>query len=544
MRYIHKYIKILVGSSLLSILLFSCTKFEEFSSKDPSLGIPTVEIAVVSVQDSAVRVSATSNMEGYLAIAILVGSDTNIYNRVDVLTNNLSDEFRLAFASSKVFAGEAVTASFAELTQNTSYKAIAVANNAEGNSSELVELSFQTDDIYSPEYTGANPGISTDPIQALDFAVTLEFNEPVRLDDASLIRYGYLSLVDFSTNWVTVSEEDVIVDGSSVTIQQSITPAYRQYVFLTIDSLAITDIVGNAFGGIDSYLDLGEGALYGLFWRTEATEYPVTGVSPTIGDVQTEADFQVEVTFDVELDFGSDFSESEDDSTSVIFTYKQSNGSTLTFPVPEDNISFDGTTVTIVQPQTPNPGDVVYLTIGSGAFADENGNPNSAYETEDGWLISKGLTVDLVIGTYDATCVSYFDASVYVYTITIVEDPEVEDGVIMSGFEYSDSLVYGTFDGIWGRITIPSFQSLGDFLGDGSDVVFDAGYADETVPAIAEVAINGDITCTWGSLIVGGDYDGYYWDYYENTSWEKQTKSGSMVRLKKVDKVPHVLMKK
>lgn len=543
MKYIKKHIKVLAGSSLLLVLLFACAKFEDFSSTNPTLGVPTVEINVVSIQDSSVTVSATSNMEGFLAIAVLDGSDVNEYNHIAVLTNNVGDV--LAYSSSDVDAGGSVTASFIELTQNTSYRVIAVANNAEGNTSEVVELSFLTDDTYSPALTGIDPGIGTDAIQALDFAVTLLFDEPVRLGDASLIQFGYLSLVDYSTTWIEATDADITVSGDMVTIQQSVTPDYRKYVFLNIDSLAILDVVGNAFGGVESYLDLGEGALYGLFWRTEATEYPIADVSPAVGDVQTDAGFQVELTFDVELDLGSNYSEGGEDPASVVFTYMQSNGSTLIFPVPADNISFSGTTVTIAQPHTPDPGDIVYLSVEPGAFADENGNSNSAYETEDGWLISKGLTVDLVIGTYEATCVSYFTSDVYVYTITIVEDPDVEDGVIMSGFEYSDSLIYGTFDGIWGQITIPSYQSFGDLLGDGSDIVIDAGYADETIPVIAEVAINGDITCTWGSLVVGGVNDGFYWDYYENTSWEKQTTKSGSIHLKKIEpKVPFILNKK
>jgi hypothetical protein len=223
------------------------------------------------------------------------------------------------------------------------------------------------------------------------------------------------------------------------------------------------------------------------------------------------------------MDLGADFNdEALSEAGAILFTYVLSDGSHHVVPTPADSITIDGQNVAIAQPYIPNPGDMVYIFIQEGAFADVNGNTNAEYRMEvggeDGWLISKGLTVDLVIGNYEATCVSYFDASVYVYNMTIEEDTEVENGVIT---------VTGTFDGVWGRITIPSFQSLGDLIGDGSDVVIDAGYADETVPVIADVAVNGDITCTWGGLIVGGDNDGYYWDYYENTEWAKQSKRSS-----------------
>jgi hypothetical protein len=510
-------------------MLFSCAEFEEFLSKKPTLNAPTVELTVVSVQDSTVTVSATSNMDGYMAVAILYGSDTADFLREDILTDNLPDASRIAYNSGQVAANEPLQVTFTMLSQNSSYKAVAVANNAEGNTSDLAELVFQTDDTYAPELVGVSPEPSTDPAQERYFSVTLTFDEPVVVDDASGISFGYLNMMDLSISWESLSAGNISVSGSDVTLWQLDTTAYRQYVFLAIDSGAITDIVGNDFPGVESGLLLPDGILYGLYWRTVVTEIQLVDVAPELGTAQTEVDFDVVLTFETDMYLGSNFNDDPlSDEANVIFTYALSNGSYLEYAVPEENIDINDEVVTITQPYIPDPGDMIYLSVRSGAFKDVNGNLNEAFETEvggeDGWLISKGYTVDIVYGDYIATCVSYFTSDEYQFDVTIEENPGVTDGVIIRGLENIDTAIYGVFDGVWGRITIESGQALGDLLGDGSVVVIDAGYQDPLIPIIANVAANGDILCDWGSYVVGGVYDGYWWDFYFDSSWEKQSK--------------------
>lgn len=538
MKYTNKYIRLLASGTLLLLVLFACTKFEEFSSKNPTMGAPTVSLSIATVEDSSVVVSASSNMEGYLALYILSGADTNIYNRVDVLTNNIPAESVVANSSAEVAANESVAVAFnGALIQNTSYKALAVANNPEGNTSELTELTFNTSDSYGPllDSASVSPAMSNVPAQPADFSVVIPFNEPIKLANASKISFGYLSFVDYTTTWVPTSADDIVVDNSTytVTISQSATPENGQYVFLTIEEGAITDIIGNNFAGIEGGVDLGEGVLYGLFWRTEHINLDPTIESPTLGEAQTEPGFDIVISFTEDMELGADFTADVLGETgSVMITYLLAPESASAYVIVEDSIEIDGSTITIKQLITPIPGTEIYLSILEGAFEDINGNINSEFVMEvggdDGWLISKGLTVDMIVGDYEATCISGFDESVYTQNITIEADPDVENGVILSGFEGSDSLIYGTLDGVWGQISIPSDQSLGDLIGDGSEVFMFNYDLDASVelPIVGTVLSNGNISCPFGSYIVGGAYDGYSYDIYKSSIWVKQTDPG------------------
>lgn len=523
MKYINNYIRLLAGTGLIILLLHSCYKFEDLDSKEATLSAPTVELTVVSVEDNSITVSASSNMDGYLAVAILA-PDTS-FSRERILTNNLPDADRFAYRAEEVEAGASVTLTFDALNSYSHYTAVAVANNAEGNTSNLVEIPLRTDNNVPPvlDTASTNPAISNAPAVPLDFKVTLVFSEGVQMSSLEGFRFKYLNIADFSTTTYVAS--DVTINGNVVTVSQSHVPENRQYVFLEIVGGSIEDYIGNNIERINSGLDLATSTLYGLFWRTEAKEINITEITPAEGEAQTEADFPIVLTADAEFSgFAATFNEDPlSDEGNVILTYITAGGVVMTFVVPGDNIEIEGSEVTIEQPYTPNPGDRIFLTVNAGAFRDLNGNVNAAYAMEiggeDGWLISKGLELTDILASYEAHCISYFSGDEYIFDMTIEEDSEVEDGVIIRGFEGTDTAIHGVFDGILGTITIEAGQTFGDLLGDGSDVVI---VSSEEGPVVAEVNMDGDITCSWGGLIVGGDNDGYYWDFYFNSSWIKQ----------------------
>ncbi len=390
MKYINKYTKVIMGSFLLSMLLFSCQKFEEFDSESAKLGKPTVTISIVSVGDSTITVSAASDMEGFLSMSVLYGSDTTEYNRVDILTGNISDEVRLATSSNKVGANEQLTLSFESLVQNSSYKIVAVASNAEGNTSDVTELSFDTEDNYAPNALDVSPASGSSG-QLNDFSVDLYFDEPVKLVDTSKIKFGYYDFATDALTWLTVSEDLITVDGNVVTFAQPKTPMYGQYCYLLVEEGAIADIIGNNWAGIASGID-NEGYDFGLYWRVEKDEALVEDFTPDVGETLTDAYFKVVMVFDRDLVDFYHFSEDIYDEASIVFTYEESDTILHRYSVPQDSITITGNTVTISQPRVPVNGEKIYLKIGAGAFRDSFYNPNEAWEItrddSDGWLFS------------------------------------------------------------------------------------------------------------------------------------------------------------
>jgi hypothetical protein len=459
-------------------------------------------------------------MKGFMSVYVLVGSDTNVYNIVDLLTNNIPNDNVEAFASGEVAASEAINVKFVALTQNTSYKILAVANNAEGNTSNLAEATFLTDDSYIPKLGDVSPAVSSDALQAVDFDVTLTFDEPVKLVDASLVEFGYWDYVNEVMVIEAVTADLISVSGSNVSIEQPITPPTGKMVYLTVGEGAFTDLVGNEWGGVESGQDVDGN--FGLYWRTEKDVALIDTITPGLGVAIADSnDFVVTVTFDREIVDFYNFSENIFDDESVVFTYLFTDGTTAQMPVMEADITIDGNDILIAQPITPSPGDIVYLKIGEGAFRDVNYVPNEAFEEvageDDGWLVSYGYTIDKIIGTYSVECTSYFNAAVYTFAVTIAEDTEVTNGVIITGLEDSPNEIKGVFDGVLGTLSIADEQSFGDLNGDGSEVLtyWAAGI-------VGQISLNGDIVMTWGSYISGGTDDGNWWDVYPDSYWTKQ----------------------
>ncbi len=521
MKQINKYIKGIAGISLLAAMLFSCAKFDEFSSKKATISAPTVTVGVSNVLDSTVTVTATSNMKGFMSVYVLVGSDTNVYNKVDLLTNNIPDDNVVAFASGEVAASEAINVNFVALIQNTSYKILAVANNAEGNTSNVAEATFLTDDSYIPKLGDVSPAVSSDAQQAVDFDVTLTFDEPVKLVDASLVEFGYWDYVNEVMVVEAVTADLISVSGSNVSIKQPITPPTGKMVYLTVGDGAFTDLVGNEWGGVESGQDVDGN--FGLYWRTEKDFAVIDTITPGLGtSVIDSNDFVVTVTFDREIVDIYNHSEDLQNSAGVVFTYFFTNGRITSIPVPDANITIDGSnTVLIEQPITPSPGDKVYLRIGEGAFRDVNYVPNKAFEMEigddDRWLVSYGRTIDVVIGDYVVTGTDFFSTNPVSYNVTIAQDAAKTNGVIITGFMGSTEEITATFDGDLSELSISMGQNLGPLKGDGKDCTLDDGSGTGEGSIDAFVEANGDMAFNFGTW----NSDGWYL-FIQGGTWTKQ----------------------
>jgi hypothetical protein len=207
-------------------------------------------------------------------------------------------------------------------------------------------------------------------------------------------------------------------------------------------------------------------------------------------------------------------------------------GITVDMEVPQANVAIvNDTLVQITLPRTPVLGETVTLKMAEGAMRNSYGNPCAAVAFgARSWFIASR---DLIIGNYNAKCVSdYGSHSVYNFAVTITADPGLSNGVIITGLENTTVPINGIFNEVTGKLVIAQDQSLGDLMGDGSEV-FIFSHTSDSGDLEGTIKSNGTITMDWASYIVGGDYDGYYYDKYTGSVWTKAVTKSSNPSIKK-----------
>lgn len=517
---IFKSIAVIMLMSVVALMQFGCEQDWQKAFEPSEMGAPTsATISVTAVADSTCVLDYTASGIGQLYVVVVVDGERPDSSKMIKLTASSIYNKQLFLTTSDELSG---SLSVSGLEQNKSYRAYALPLNTDNVFGELASSeAFTTSDSYSPEKYTASPAASGTANKAADFEVTLTFEEPVLVNNADSIIFLYY---DPLTGNMIPSIAESSASGKTITAKQTATPTPGQYVFLYIGNNAIKDPSGNLFAGVVSGIE-GE-YLVGLYYRIAYESAVETAISPESETLITDDAFKIELTYDMQMAFYAD-SAGGYDQTDIIVRYI-GDGYTTDVEVPAANVEFSGTKVIITPPRTPVYGETITFMIAGVAFR-VYGFSSPVAGIEFGtysWLLSYGYERSLIIGSYTLSCTSAFNASTYTMDVTIAEDPDNADGVLITGLEGSASAVKGVFDGDFATVTMDVDQSLGDLLGDGSEV-FLLDFAGTGEAIVASILSNGDMVASWGSYIVGGTYDGYWYDKYENSTWTKSTTKSS-----------------
>ena len=519
--------QIAAGLGVLSfaVVLYSCEADWEKDYKAVTLKAPaTATVSVTSIADSTALLNYSLSVTGRLYVAVVPGTDeTPAPDAQAILKQTVGG----AVFSKQIILNDAGALSssviVSGLVQNTSYKVFALPVNDDGVLGEIVTTeAFSTSDHHAPVLdldSGVNPAITGNASIDLNFKPVLTFDEPVVLAETFSIKMGYRNAVTLEIVWVDVPKDSITISGRNVTIAQPATTMNGQYVFLSIGDGSIKDRAGNSYEGVTSGI-IG-GYLEGIYWRIK---FSLTATRQILPAVSVTSDVSMKITLDYPMKMRFPTAgEGGYVQGNVVVRYYTST-TTVDVKVPQANVAVvNDTLVQITLPRTPVYGETVTFMMAEGAMRNAYGNPSKAIAFGDKeWFISYGYDRSLIIGDYIVHCVSTFSGSVYDFNVTIAEDTEDSDQVIITGLEGSTEPVMGIFDGDFGTLTIPQDQSLGDLLGDGSQVLLWSNTS-ETGDLVGNIDSNGNIVMDWASYISGGAYDGYYYDRYYGSTWTKQT---------------------
>ncbi|MGE0089103.1 MAG: Ig-like domain-containing protein [Bacteroidales bacterium] len=480
----------------------------------------TATVSVSSIEDSTAIVNYSLSTVGRIFIAVVPGNNETVTpDAQDILKLSVADA---VFAEQIIMNDAAVlvgSISVPELVQNTSYKVYALPVNTDGVLGTVVTTdAFSTSDTYEPTLDldeGINPAISSTAKQTIDFAITLTFDEPVLLASGFDIQLGYRDPITEVITWVPVLADSISVSGSEVTIEQMQELLYGQYVLLTIAEGAITDRSGNEFAGIISdFIDDGDGNLIpdGIYWRVAWETKKELKVLPSDTVYVTEPlDFDViKLVYPFELSAAS----FDDYEMGMIKVKYYTDELSETFNLSDGDLDIDGDTLFVYLPKTGEYGSYVTISIDEGALWDVYGNDLAAVEFGDyDWFFSYGYTRDLIIGTYTVDCYNWFDiADDDTWTVTISEDSDDENSVIITGIFGVDTSIVANFDGDLATLSIPVIvggylvQDFGDVMGNGGDIYLRNPYGGATIDAFIESDGSMDAMPIAGYDVVAGSW--------------------------------------
>ena len=508
MKIENKYFKPLSLLAMLALMVVSCTEFEEFESTSYGPG-PTITLAQVSVQDSSITVSVTSDADGYVSVILLSGTGNAVpEDPEDLLTGNVVAD---AYQSKTVTANTAAVFTFGGLVQDAAYEVMAAANNADGKPSAVSTLTVGTDDTNPPVLTETDPAVGYAPALAVGGPVVLIFDEPVVYDDTKDLTFS-----EFYDGEDVVAAS-VTVDGNVVTVTPGEDFTNYDYAMLSYPEGTFTDLSGNLTAEVDSYFDGAD--LVGLYWGVESAVFEAVSVTPA--EEVVPAGFDIVVTFAEPVDAGQvedgDITLTYDDGLDV-----------LTKAVLASEVSTAGNELTITQSYLAGPG--VEVTLNSPAEILFVGYDNPNAEVSASWSIALSL-LDL-LGNYTVAAASYGNPGEWdeVWTATVAEVPgnDTALSITIDAGTGGGVAFLAKFDLATLEVGINAGTVAGDLYGLGTTVMY---YSDGTTYIDGSATIIGSIAGanSFNIDLLGmyiPDYDwgdgtfGLLWDAF-NTTWTK-----------------------
>ncbi len=497
--------KILYSILAASLCMVGCTNFDDPSSENYGSG-PSVSIDVTEVTDETFTFTVTpASGTNFYSYVVVEANAAEELNGESLLKGNykglssavLSVEKNATYTFDMRSKGEPMCSPY------TTYQIYAVAGSDKGIAGAVANVSVTTTD-------GENPAAQTIKRDEAAKSAAVTFSEAVIRGEGA-VTAKYYKEWDIS-NTVALAEDEftVVISGSTVTFAAPKVPAGAYIAFSWAEG-AFVDSFGNKCAAVNSGLNPSTGSFTGAYVHAAQEPFAVADscfTAPAIGGVFPKwEEFEGEITFEFNV-YRND-NTVKPGAVSVVYS---NDSRTSTLKLTKDQWSISGKQILFSLPSAPAPGDIVSVVVAEAAIADVYGNPNKAYSSEEVWWKYFAMTKDMVLGNFAFT---FADAD-GVYdggTVTITEDPEKENGLIIENLYMEGSIVPGSYDISTGKFYISSGYELGTVQHATLGVLTLTPYS-LAQKALVEFTVNADgsITSTdFGVFAFGEDGSGLGW---------------------------------
>jgi hypothetical protein len=370
-------------------------------------------------------------------------------------------------------------------------------------------------------------------VAAHDFVVDISFPFEIDLEDltADMVKFRYSNWLATVTTEVSASGNCEIINDTTLRITQPRVPDHGDNIALYIAEGVISDKYSNVN-------DLSE---YEIYW--DLGDFVIPGdIEPAPGSVVTSQLFNVFITFDFPISVVPDAA-----ADGITMTYVDEGGSESVFNVSSYFVHPQNDSVLVIQtPQEVSFGSTVILNIAENVVQDAEGNVNLELQEEVYWEVPKlAASIDVLIGQYIVSGISYFDGSMVADTVTVELNDDIPNSVLITGIFYSllgqSEAVIGNYDPENSILSIDE-----QVIGTGTNRIYTV-FSNETDDYAVRSYVLED-----GSMktdLAMGVYDGNfgwlgYGEYLPAVTWEKLNNKSASVNTKSVDGVNKVSLKR
>lgn len=474
--------------------LTSCTSFDDPTTENYGAA-PGIDVQIIAgtPSDSAFTIKITPAAgAAYYAFAI---DQSDVAEQLDSATL-----YKGGYGNTvlKVADQPSLTIPITTAAPNTTYQVYAVAGSDKGIVGSIVVKSIKTTDGKRPV-----PGrFAQGPEQK---AIQIAFSEAIARGDGAVTGKYYKEWDWENPVDVAADEIDVQIQGNVIQLTAPNTPD-GAYVLFSWAEGAFVDSKGNKCAAFNTTYNEEKDDFDGYWVQNKQVAFEiadsyVTPVSGTpIGDWQ---EFRGTVTFPNAI-FRNDVTVEKGD---VQVSYINGNRN-VTYNLTAEQWAVEGNKLTFALPVEPAIGDMIVFTIAEGAVADVYGNPNTEYVSEGIALQYVGFvaTKEMLIGSFNIIYISYWSedgSAASMGSITIEENTEKENTLIIKNLFLEGSAMEATYDLEKGKLIIPDGQLLGQLKDE--DGTYDTYFytADGTDAATFTINKDGSLTADgmWGLYI-------------------------------------------
>ncbi len=455
--------KKIIFSLAVVLGLASCNSWDDEQTQNYGDG-PAITIDLTTTADSSFTFTVNpAQGTNYYTYTVVEGSEAAEVDASLLLKNAIGG---IAGGIKKYSENASVTETMRNAktnaplcSPNTSYVIYAVAASDKGVIGKVASQVVTTTD-------GETPVVAD--MASTDSYAAVKFSENVALGDGSITAKYYLEWDPaFAAKDIAAEDITTTINGSVVKFEVNNVPA-GAYVFVSWTEGAFVDSKGNKCPAMNSDFNMNTGALEGVNMHLANVAWDInpSNIGPDAGSLISDyKTWQGTITFEENV-YRNDYGVQTGD---IYVKYANSKKSTTIALDPSDWEIKDNV-VTFRLPEAASAGDIITVGIKANVLFDVCGNGNNAFvsSTDDAWWKYFAATKDMVLGNFGFNYVSAYDEEPQWYDggiVTIEEDPEAENGIIIKNLYLEGSEIPGEYDLNSGKVYVYAYCELGIVAG-------------------------------------------------------------------------------
>ena len=453
--------KKIIFSLAVVLGLASCNSWDDEQTQNYGDG-PAITIDLTTTADSSFTFTVNpAQGTNYYTYTVVEGTEAEEVDASQLLKNAIGG---IAGGIKKYSENASITETMRNAktnaplcSPNTSYVIYAVAASDKGVIGKVASQVVTTTDGETPVVEAVKPS---------DSGVQVLFSESVQFNSELISAKYYLEWDEsFTAKPIPAEDLTILAMDNIVNFKVNNVPA-GAYVFISWSEGAFVDSKGNKCPAMNSDFNMSTGAIEGVNMHLANVAWDINpeNIGPDAGSLISDyKTWQGTITFAENV-----YRNNSEVKTGDIYVKYANSRKSTTIALDPTEWEVKDNVVTFRLPEAASAGDVITVGIKENVLFDVCDNGNNAFvsSTNDAWWKYFAPTKDMVLGNFGFTYVSYFDDE-HKWdergNLTIAENPEVENGIIVSNFYLDGSELEGYVDVAAGKMYLYSGQVIGSY---------------------------------------------------------------------------------